>query len=115
MGTIQAIFLTSFYLGGSIAILGINPIEVYHRREMLIGGPTDAELMADEKDIETAVEGMNLGDAVVLRAFKSMGLSEKTMVQIEKDLRIQQRALNEGAPPVESELKTDANATKWLL
>lgn len=31
-----------------------------------------------------------MSDAVVLRMFKAMGLSEKTMVQIEKDLRNQQ-------------------------
>ena len=30
---------------------------------------------------------MSSGDAVVLRAFKAMGISEKTMINIEKDLR----------------------------
>lgn len=33
---------------------------------------------------------MSTSDAVVLRVFKAMGLSEKTMMNIEKDLRDQQ-------------------------
>ena len=32
---------------------------------------------------------MKTSDAIVLRAFKAMGLSDQTMVQIEKDLREQ--------------------------
>jgi hypothetical protein len=32
VGTAQAIFLTTIYLGGSLAIMGINPIAVYQRR-----------------------------------------------------------------------------------
>ena len=37
------------------------------------------------------------GDAVVLRVFKAMGLSQKTMISIEKDLREQQaKAAAEG-------------------
>jgi hypothetical protein len=39
VGTAQALFFTTFYLGGSLAILGINPFA--GRRERLIGGPTD--------------------------------------------------------------------------
>ena len=33
---------------------------------------------------------MSTSDAVVLRVFKAMGLSQKTMISIEKDLREQQ-------------------------
>ena len=29
VGTAQALFFTTFYIGGSLAILGINPIAVY--------------------------------------------------------------------------------------
>ena len=29
VGTAQAMFFTTFYIGGSLAILGINPIAVY--------------------------------------------------------------------------------------
>lgn len=89
IGTAQALLFTSFYLGGSIAIMGINPLAVIRRTEVLIGGPTDAELQADEDLIQKSVEGMSVSDAVVLRLFKSMGLSDKTMVLIEKDLRLQ--------------------------
>jgi len=87
VGTVQALFFTSFYLGGSIFILGINPVAVMKKREQLVGGPSDEELQEDEEQIQKAVEGMSMGDAVVLRMFKAMGLSDKTMVQIEKDLR----------------------------
>lgn len=33
---------------------------------------------------------MSTSDAVVLRVFKAMGLSQKTMINIERDLREQQ-------------------------
>jgi hypothetical protein len=70
-------------------LLGINPVAVYKRRVTLVGGPTEAELQADEENIEKAVSGMSTTDAVVLRVFKAMGLSERTMINIEKDLREQ--------------------------
>lgn len=35
---------------------------------------------------------MSLSDAVLLRTFQAMGISQKTMVAIEKDLREQQAA-----------------------
>ena len=47
------------------------------------------ELAADEANIDKAVEGMTTSDAVVLRVFKAMGLSDKTMISIERDLREQ--------------------------
>ena len=52
VGTAQAIFLTSFYLGGTILVLGINPVAIWKRREQLVGGPTDEELMQSEQEIE---------------------------------------------------------------
>ena len=62
-----------------------------------MGGPTEEELLADEQNLDKAVQGMSTGDAVVLRVFKAMGLSQKTMVSIEKDLREQQaKAAAEG-------------------
>ncbi len=90
VGTAQALVFTSIYLTGSLAILGINPIAVYQRRVTLVGGPTEAELLEDEQSLDKAVQGMSSGDAVVLRIFKAMGLSQKTMVSIERDLREQQ-------------------------
>ena len=43
---------------------------------------------SDEKeDWDKAVQGMGMGDAVVLRMFKSLGISDDTMRQIEKELR----------------------------
>ena len=92
--------------------MGINPIAVYQRRQILIGGPTEEELMADEKEIQDKVEGMNMGDAVLLRTFKAMGLSDKTMVQIEKDLRLQTQAALEPVPPPLSQDKVEKEATK---
>ncbi len=91
VGTAQALFFTTFYIGGSLAILGINPVAVYKRREVLVGGPTMEELEADEAQISQSVQGMSTSDAVVLRIFKSMGLSQRTMIAIEKDLREQQK------------------------
>ena len=55
-----------------------------------MGGPTEAELLEDEQNLDKAVQGMSTSDAVVLRVFKAMGLSQKTMISIEKDLREQQ-------------------------
>ncbi len=95
VGTAQALVFTSIYLTGSLAILGINPIAVYQRRVTLVGGPTEAELLEDEQSLDKAVQGMSSGDAVVLRIFKAMGLSQKTMVSIERDLREQQAKAQE--------------------
>ena len=67
------------------------------------------ELEADEKEIENAVAGMSISDAIVFRTFKAMGLSEKTMVMIEKDLRIQQKQALES---VNIDVKKDDNSTK---
>ena len=75
MGTAQALLFTSLYISGSLAILGINPIAVYQRRVTLVGGPTEAELLEDEQNLDKAVQGMSTSDAVVLRVFKAMGLS----------------------------------------
>jgi len=55
----------------------------------LVGGPTMDELIADEENLDKAVQGMSNSDAVVLRVFKAMGLSDKTMFSIERDLREQ--------------------------
>lgn len=38
------------------------------------------------------MQGMRTSDAFMLRMFKAMGLSERTMIAIEKDLREQQLA-----------------------
>ena len=89
VGTAQALFFTTFYIGGSLALLGINPVAVYQRRVTLVGGPTMEELAQDEENIGRAVQGMSTSDAVVLRVFKAMGLSDKTMISIERDLREQ--------------------------
>ena len=57
-----------------------------------------------------------MSDVVVLKMFKTMGLSENTMQQIESDLRIsQQHAKQEkkqGDNNVQSEIKKDASAAK---
>ena len=60
--------------------------------EKLVGGPSDDEMSTDEKKIEKQVQGMRNSDAFMMRMFKAMGLSEKTMIAIEKDLREQQKA-----------------------
>ena len=54
-----------------------------------MGGPTMEELIAEEENLDKAVQGMSTSDAVVLRVFKAMGLSDKTMFSIERDLREQ--------------------------
>lgn len=45
---------TSFYVGGTMLILGINPIALWRDRDKLIGAPGPDEL-DDEKQIEEAV------------------------------------------------------------
>lgn len=92
IGTAQALLFTTVYIGGNLAILGINPIAVVRQTQTLVGGPTDDELSLDEKAIEKQVQGMRTSDAFMLRMFKAMGLSERTMIAIEKDLREQQLA-----------------------
>jgi len=76
---------TSLYIGGNLAILGINPLTFIRERKHTL------EESVDEKEIEKQVQGMKMSDAFLLRMFKTMGLSEQTMVAIEKDLREQQK------------------------
>ena len=38
VGTAQALVFTTFYIGGSLAILGVNPIAVYKGKQILNGG-----------------------------------------------------------------------------
>ena len=55
VGTGQALLFTTFYVGGSLAILGINPVSIYRGTDQLLGGPSMADLDADEKLIEQQV------------------------------------------------------------
>lgn len=87
VGTAQALTFTSLYIGGSFAVMGLNPIALLKNRKNLIGGPTDEEIEADEKKMQEAISGMSMSDAIVLRTFKAMGVSDTTMINIEKDLR----------------------------
>ena len=82
VGTSQALFFTTFYIGGTLALLGINPLAIFKDRDLL----NDDDLV-DEKQLVKATEGMKTSDALVLRMFKTMGLSESTMSLIESDLR----------------------------
>lgn len=62
------------------------------------------------------MDNMRMSDVVVLKMFKTMGLSEQTMQQIESDLRIsQQHAKQEkkqGEASVQSEIKKESAANK---
>lgn len=62
------------------------------------------------------MDNMRMSDVVVLKMFKTMGLSEQTMQQIESDLRIsQQHAKQEkkqGETSPQSEIKKESAATK---
>lgn len=51
---------------------------------------------------------MRSSDAFMLRMFKAMGLSEKTMIAIEKDLREQQKAAE-----TPKDIKKEEQADKW--
>lgn len=67
--------------------MGINPVSAVRNN---FGTLSDQSLSTDEQEIQRQVDGMKTSDAFVLRMFKAMGLSEKTMVAIEADLRQQQ-------------------------
>ena len=55
VGTVQAIFFTTFYIGGNMAILGINPIKIIRENRTILGGSSEDMMSTDEKDIEKAV------------------------------------------------------------
>ena len=52
VGTSQALFFTSFYIGGTLALLGINPLAIFKDRDLL----NDDDLV-DEKQLVKATEG----------------------------------------------------------
>ncbi|CAI2381279.1 unnamed protein product [Moneuplotes crassus] len=69
IGTVQALFFTTLYAGGNLAILGINPLKPQESfRE-------DAEFVKDSSNL------------VVIQALKYAGLSEDTIQRIENDLK----------------------------
>jgi hypothetical protein len=41
IGTAQAILFSTFYIGGSLAILGVNPVAVVRRNKELYGDDYD--------------------------------------------------------------------------
>ena len=72
-----------------MAVLGINPIKVIRSLKENQDDEYEATL-GDERQLQKAAEGMRMTDVFVLRMFKTMGLSEQTMSQIESDLRTSQ-------------------------
>ena len=48
VGTAQAICLTTFYVGGSLALLGINPIQVIRNNKKLFEEDEEQDLSTDE-------------------------------------------------------------------
>ena len=100
LGTIQAFAMTTFYLGGNMAILGVNPRAIYLRHkqqeeEMAAlysqSGVLDGSSMSGalkEAEIFFAEDPTKkVQDVFVMQMFKSMGLSDKTIMVIEADLR----------------------------
>ena len=83
IGTAQAIFFTTFYIGGSLAILGVNPFSLFKSSD-----ETQPQLTETVK-LTKAQDSMKTSDIFVLKMFKTMGLSDGTMALIENDLRNQ--------------------------
>ena len=103
VSTVQAIAFSTFYIGSHLIILGVNPKTAYarHKREqeeeMLlianqkidIDGKLDQLLAGENKEKVEKELGSSVENTFVVSMFKSMGLSDKTLLMIEQDLRVQ--------------------------
>ena len=105
VGTIQALGMTTLYLGGNLAILGVNPRAIYLRHKKQEEDMANIanqpiffeEEMKDQvvdllKDADILPQGepnKKVQDVFLMQMFKSMGLSDKTIMVIEQDLRSQ--------------------------
>ena len=89
VGTLQAIFFTSLYAGGNLAIIGINPFK-----------PQEAF-----KENSEFVQGSS--SVVVFKALKYVGLSDDTLKRIEADLKNSQKDAKEKENEEESENSTE--------
>lgn len=120
VATVQASFFTTFYLGSVLLILGINPAEQWrqHEREKeeefqmiaryrvnVDGDISQMGLVGKENELqimESSNAGVPIRDTFIVSLFKSLGLSDRTILEIENDLRDQTKVELERrpAPPV---------------
>ena len=106
VGTIQAIGMSTLYFGGNMAILGVNPRAVYKRHlrqkeeelELLantslnLNGPVEEQITGAIKEVESFFSddpSKTVQDVFLIQMFRSMGLSDQTILVIEQDLRNQ--------------------------
>ena len=106
VGTIQAMGMSTLYFGGNMLLLGVNPRTIYRRHikqkeeEMALMAQTQISLDGSvEEQITGAINeaaslfaddpSKTVQDVFLIQMFRSMGLSDKTILVIEQDLRNQ--------------------------
>jgi len=108
IGTAQATFFTTTYFGGMFLVLGINPRAYYLKAKAMkdeemklisqcevdVNGSIEDQLMQYARG--PGSEGMSgdgpgedgtFKEVFLIQMFKSMGLSDKTLLMVEQDLR----------------------------
>ena len=106
VGTLQAVGMSTLYFGGNMAILGVNPRAVYRRHlaqkeeeltllantQLRLDGPVEEQITGAIKEAENFFSydpSQTVQDVFLIQMFRSMGLSDKTILVIEQDLRNQ--------------------------
>ena len=94
IGTVQALFFTSVYAGGNLLIIGINPLDAQKSFE------PDSDF----------VEGTT--SILLMKGLKYVGLSEETILAIERDIRAEDEEAREAEKGEVSELEESSEESK---
>ena len=91
VATMQSVGFTSIYLGGTFAILGINPITKYRElKEMSnkLENLTGDNLVNENGEINMdEFEKLSDGQKSMIKGLNNLGISNKTILAIEKEMR----------------------------
>ena len=74
--------------------MGINPYSYLKHAQQQAREADEVEkqqFKSEEDEVTAKMKQMSTSDAMVLKFFKSMGLTDETMVMIERDLRSQKK------------------------
>lgn len=94
VSTMQAMGFTTIYVGGTLIVLGVNPVKKYREmqemNEAMANMPvTDNLIGPDGKLDESEFDKLSDGQKKMLRTLNSFGISNQQILEIEKEMRKQ--------------------------
>ena len=96
IASIQALIFSTVYVGGTFAVIGINPWQAFkdlqdrQAEEIRLLGQIEIDFSkpADEQLLRRDPSGkISTSNLLMFNMFRDLGLSDRTLLAIEKDLR----------------------------